>query len=304
MASIPELRPTRRAVLAGLGGVGGSLLLAACGSSSSTSTAGTTRPPAPDLALAPRFDTNDYAVAGGEQRLVVSVVTKSGDTPANLPKTLDFTVLRDGTPIGPPISTAAHADGVPISYFPIRFTPTQPGTYSLSTTLDGQPAAMDAFKIQAPAALPLLQPGQKMRVTDTPTTADARGVKPICTRQANGGAAPCALHEVNLRDALATGRPTALMISTPAYCQIGVCGPVLELLLELRAAYPTVQFVHAEVYRDPASGSHDTAPIVDAYGLNFEPSLFLAAADGTVVERLDFVFDRTEIKAGLDKIAA
>ena len=37
------------------------------------------------------------------------------------------------------------------------------------------------------------------------------------------------------------------------------------------------------------------APAVQALGMTFEPALFLVAADGTVAERLDAVFDEAEI---------
>ena len=66
-----------------------------------------------------------------------------------------------------------------------------------------------------------------------------------------------------------------------------------------RASTRASQVVHAEVYTDPDGGSDPAtgglADAVDAYGLTFEPSLFVADADGTIVERLDNVFDRVEL---------
>ena len=89
------------------------------------------------------------------------------------------------------------------------------------------------------------------------------------------------------------------MISTPQYCQTGVCGPVLDLVMEQAATTPDVAVVHAEVYVDPAGGSDPAAggltKAVSAYGLSFEPSLFVARADGTVTARLDNIFDRGEL---------
>ena len=232
---------------------------------------------------------------------MISVLDNKGDTPKDLPKSIDVTVLLNGTPIGAPIPTTMHGDGIPVPYYPVRATFAQAGQYTLAATLAGAPSTTQ-FTVVAPAKLPLIQPGAKLPAAQTPTTTDARGVKPICTRQKNGAPDPCPLHDITLADALKTGKPTAFLISTPAYCQIGICGPVLDLLLEAKPDHPNVQFLHAEVYKDPASGSHDTAPIVDTFGLNYEPALYLASADGTIVERLDNVFDRTEIKLGLDKI--
>ena len=98
------------------------------------------------------------------------------------------------------------------------------------------------------------------------------------------------------------------MISTPQYCQTGVCGPVLDLVMEQAAAQPGITVVHAEVYvapdggGDPAAGG--LAPAVGAYGLTFEPSLFVARADGTIVARLDNVFDRVELAAAFQSALA
>jgi hypothetical protein len=186
---------------------------------------------------------------------------------------------------------------VPVDFYPVTVKLDQTGRYNLSTVINGQTIGAP-FNVAAADALQLVAVGGTMRALDTPTVDNARGVKPICTR-----VPACPLHTMNLRDALATGKPTALLISTPAFCQIGVCGPVLDLLLEQQAAYPGVQFVHAEVYTDPESQSQETTEAVNVYGLNYEPALFLAKGDGIVAQRLDYVFDRPEIKAGLDLIS-
>jgi hypothetical protein len=87
------------------------------------------------------------------------------------------------------------------------------------------------------------------------------------------------------------------------FCQTGVCGPVLDTLLELRAEFPGITFVHAEVYNDPNNGGDPAAAgvteTVRAYGLSFEPSLFVAGANGTITTRLDNIFDRGELRTAL-----
>jgi hypothetical protein len=192
-----------------------------------------------------------------------------------------------------------HNDGVPISYFPLRFTPDTPGTYQVGTVIDGTPATA-ALMVGTSADAKVLQVGDHLLSVDTPTVADHRGVDPICTRQPQA----CSLHDTNLADALKANQPTAFLVSTPEFCQIGVCGPVLELLLEEHAKRANFSMVHAEVYKkvDPAKGisSAELAPAVEAYNLTYEPALFVAKADGTIVERLDNVFDRAEIASALD----
>jgi len=42
------------------------------------------------------------------------------------------------------------------------------------------------------------------------------------------------------------------------------------------------------------------APAVDALGITFEPALFITDASGIVVERLDGLWDATELRERLD----
>jgi len=290
---------TRRNLLIG---AGGAIALVACGQSGTTvtgsSTAGSAA--AKKLNLVPRFDVNEYASVGIEQRMVVSLVDNSNVTPPNAPGSIDVTILdKDGKAVGKPVTALAQGDGVPVPYYPVRFTFDAPGTYQLSIPQ----ASPQQFKVAAAGTMTFVQPGAKLKNVNTPTTKDARGVDPICTRSKG----ICELHQVDLVDAIAAKKPIALLISTPKFCQIGVCGPELELFLEQRAAFPGIEFIHAEVYKTPGTNPADPsagglAPVVAAFGLNFEPSLYLASADSTVVQRLDNVFDRAEIKAGLDKL--
>jgi hypothetical protein len=107
---------------------------------------------------------------------------------------------------------------------------------------------------------------------------------------------------VSLDEVIGGTGPIVLLISTPAYCQTAICGPVLDLLIgrraDLEAAGAAV--VHAEVYVDDQA--RQVTPTVDAYGLTHEPALFLASPDGTVTDRLDYTFDAAELDAALARL--
>jgi hypothetical protein len=149
--------------------------------------------------------------------------------------------------------------------------------------------AADLAVIQAGAAFPAMQ---------TPTTADARGVDPICT------ASPvCPLHDVTAAQALTEGKPLAFLVATPAFCQVAICGPVLDVLLAARAAHPTVRFLHSEVYAHPKVNLTDFAPAVQQLGLHLEPCLVMVGADGKVRERLDSIYDADELDAALTRLS-
>lgn len=290
---------SRRSVLLGSAAFG---LLAACGSSSESGSSRTQLSLEPDsggrVLIANFAYGGNYLITGAPQRMSF-VVGVGGAPTTDAPPELRMQLSKDGQDVGDPIVVPAHSDGVPLPYFPLITTFEEPGLWTVTTELDGAPATQ-AIQVSEPGDVPLVQPGQQMRPLDTPTVDDHRGVEPICTAQPQ-----CPLHERTLTDALAASRGVALLVGTPAYCETGLCGPVLDLLVEQVPNYPSLQFVHAEVYKDAAATGNpataELAPIIDAYGLTFEPCLFVADASGRVQARLDNVYDRVELRQALDR---
>ncbi len=296
---------TRRALLTGAAGAAGLALLGNCGSTpdddGATQGSISLSEGAGGRVLVAGFAyQGGYAVTGVPQRLTFLVAGPDGAPTTDAPDALTFAVRGDGGPLGDPLVVARRSDGIPVPYYPLTATFPEAGTWTASVELDGEPAEQ-SFVLSDPADVALVQPGSVLPAVETPTVTDARGVDPICTREPT-----CPLHDVTLSDALAEGRPVALLVGTPAFCQTGLCGPVLDLLLEQVAAYPDIRFLHAEVYRDAAStgdvATARLAPVVDAMGLTFEPSLFLTDATGRVTARLDNVYDRPELRAALDQV--
>ena len=93
------------------------------------------------------------------------------------------------------------------------------------------------------------------------------------------------------------GKPIVYLVGTPAFCQTGICGPVLDVMMGIVDDYPDLRFIHAEVYTD--NTATQAAPAVAAAGLSFEPVIFLTDASGTVVERLDVIVDESELREQL-----
>jgi hypothetical protein len=60
--------------------------------------------------------------------------------------------------------------------------------------------------------------------------------------------------------------------------------------------------IHAEVYPNEAAVGRTTTDVVNAYGLPWEPSLFLALPDGTITNRLDYTFDQRELDESLSTL--
>jgi hypothetical protein len=128
-------------------------------------------------------------------------------------------------------------------------------------------------------------------------------VELVCTR--SGG--PCPWHDVSLDQALTQGRPLAVLVATPAFCQSATCGPVLDVLLRAQPPFgDRIHFVHLEVYATKPTGADISrtplAPAVKAFALESEPVLYLVAPDGTVKNRIDGLYGLTEATDALTKL--
>jgi hypothetical protein len=241
------------------------------------------------------FDPNNLLVTGSAQRAPFAVGDPNGVIVKDPPASLTFTVESSGgTAVGGPIDVARHDKDLPRAYYPLVFTPPAAGTYTASTEIGGKPVQA-SFAVQTPDKVPVPRAGQPMPALPTPTDADHRGVEPICTRDP-----ACPFHTVSLDAALQQGGPVAFMVSTPKYCQVAICGPVLDVLMGLRAAYPSVTMIHAEVWSDDTTTT--PAPAVRALNLTYEPVLFLVGAGGSIDQRLDTIFDTDETNAGLQAL--
>jgi hypothetical protein len=289
---------TRRGFLLGTGAAAGAVLLGACGSDEAGDDTTTTVSPAGELALVQFFGGAPMLAAGAEVRAPFGIadaedLLPTAQTPASLTVTM---VGPDGKSLGTPIEVQRHAAGLPHAYFPLRFTPGEPGIYTGRTEIDGTALEM-AIKVDAPGDVEVIQVGDALPPIVTPTADDAHGVEPRCTNDP-----VCALHDVTVARALGEGRPIALLVATPAFCQITICGPVLDVLLAVTDQHPDVHALHAEVYVQPQQDLDTKTPAVDELGLTFEPCLVLVGSDGRVVERLDTIFDEVEVGEALARL--
>ncbi|HVL89393.1 MAG TPA: hypothetical protein VM841_04065 [Actinomycetota bacterium] len=140
----------------------------------------------------------------------------------------------------------------------------------------------------APGKDPQPVPGDKAISTPTPTLDDARGVDPICTRVNDAGKRePCTMHQISLDQALKNGKPTVLIIGTPAFCESRFCGPIVDqLMIVQKETADRANFVHIEQWADdkdaPATGT--LAPAAAAWRLAAEPVVYYIKPDSTIAE--------------------
>ncbi len=291
------------------GGSGGSKSDASAGSLPTNRVSGSVNDNA--IVASRLFDTAALALDGTPQRTVWAFNDGQGYLTDTAPRTVQVTVTEqpetdaDGQPVGDPnlvleTEVPLHGDGLALNYYPVEvvFASGRPHDFLFRSELGD----VTGVAIAGDGAADLIHPGMAFPSLATPTMAAPQGVDPVCTRVPE----PCPFHDVSLDEALAAGRPVILNVSTPAFCATQIaCGPVLELLIdEAGVLPPDTAVIHAEVYQHPtAQDLLPTAPIIDAVGAWFEPFLFVIDRDGTVLRRLDFLWDRSELDDALALLA-
>ena len=285
---------TRRLVLGAgaIAGVGG--VLAACGDDGGESRIASG---VADNALIASFPRSEpYGVAGVSARLPYLIADSQGVPLAEIDGPVSFRVERDGRAVGKPTDVPAFGQDLPRAYLPFEFTFPEPGSYDVIARYRGKDLDASAIEISDRAAVALPQVGEALPAADTPTPASSFGVDPLCTRDE-----PCPFHSINLRDALDQQLPIVLVVSTPAYCQTAICGPILDMAIDLAAQRPDLTFIHAEVYADAAAvddlNQAALAPVPVAFGLTFEPIVIVADTAGRIAARGDIVVDRAELES-------
>ncbi len=139
------------------------------------------------------------------------------------------------------------------------------------------------------------RPGDKPPDINTETLASASGnLKLLDTRQPADD-----MHAVDFADVIGR-KPVALLFATPALCESRVCGPVVDIALQLKATYgDRVTFIHQEVFvdNDPNKGLR---PPLRAFNLPTEPWLFVFDQDGRLTTRLEGSFGFNAVERALN----
>jgi hypothetical protein len=290
---------SRRALL-----VGGSALavMAACGPKNKDIKVGHTSTTQGQKTLLQAFQIGFNFQTGLDERVTFALVRGVPGTPF-VEEDVHVAFLKPGTQV-PTEPVVAERKASPVeqvkAYYLVHHTFDVPGNWELHATAPGMKPGNLAFEVVDPATVKWPVPGGALPRTPTPTAADPMGVNPICTR-ADG---PCPFHAASL-DAVAgkNGKPTIVLLATPALCQSATCGPVLDTLMSAtEAVRDRLNIVHIEIYTDETGKT--PSPAFSAFNLVNEPVCYFADNHGNVIDRFNGVFDDTEAAAAIQKVLA
>jgi hypothetical protein len=154
--------------------------------------------------------------------------------------------------------------------------------------------------------LPSIVAGQFSNVPDvgerpprihTPTAADVGGdLSQIDTR-----IPPDSMHSADFADVLGD-KPILLVFATPQLCQSRVCGPVVDIAEQVKAAFEDrAEFIHMEVYEknDPNLGLR---PQLRAFHLPTEPWAFVIDREGVITARFEGAFGVEELSRAMERV--
>jgi hypothetical protein len=166
-------------------------------------------------------------------------------------------------------------------------------------------AGMASIGFQVLAESPTLKVGQKMPALDTPTAGQVNDNLKLLTSSIRPNPA---FYRSSLAQAVQSGKPTLLLLSTPAYCTSRMCGPAYDTTGDLQKLYgDRINFVSVEVYTglpNPAESNWQLNPVMQDLGLATEPWLFLVDKNGTVAYRVEGLFTADEVQKHISSILA
>jgi len=177
------------------------------------------------------------------------------------------------------------------------------------TAAPGSPETIVRQSFTVRATSPTLGVGQKAPASTTPTLADVGGdVAALSTDRAP----LMAFYETSVATALDAHEPFLLAFATPKFCVSAQCGPTLDRVKPLVAAYPTVAFINVEPYQlelvegqlQPVLTGDQLTPVasVTEWGLVSEPWIFVVDRDGVIRASFEGIVRMEELEAVLDAV--
>ena len=176
----------------------------------------------------------------------------------------------------------------------------EPGRYwLLAEPVGGTPVqGVGNVEVKEETASPAI--GSEAFPSRTPTLADA-SPEQLTTRKPPD----TELLRVSVADALERDEPFVLAFATPKYCASRACGPVVDVVDDVRTTFAGsgVRFIHVEIYEEnnPALGTNRW---VREWKLPTEPWVFLVGRDGRIKAKFEGALSADELAAAVRRFLA
>lgn len=258
----------------------------------------------------------------GPNRFAFALVNPDGTEPEARAVLVDFYYLAVGSPQSKARAPATrqsitvetphrHPDGTLHTHAEVRSIYVvagvvfdRPGPWGADINIrlaDGSARRLSlALPVTARGATPAV--GAPVPLSRSPTAGSPDELAAICSHEP-----PDDMHRVSVADALASRRPLVVVFATPAFCRSRVCGPVLDLVLQIEPQYrDRVEFVHIEPYNLKLAreqGRLELGPTAREWGLPSEPWVFVVDSAGRVAAKFEGILGSDELAAAIPRVA-
>ena len=152
--------------------------------------------------------------------------------------------------------------------------------------------------------------GERPPLSQTKTLAEVEGVE-FLTTDYN---ADEDLYRLTVAEAIESHRPAVVVFASPTFCTSPTCGPQVDTVKELKAAFQgQADFVHVEIYDEPQEIQGDLSratvvPAVEDWGFTALPHwlneswVFIMNDEGFVEQRFEGYVTLTELEASLQSV--
>ncbi len=241
---------------------------------------------------------------GESQRVLLSVIDRDTNellAGPDRPATVDL-ADENGAPIASFDSefvwTVEGSRGVYVSYLDLP----ESGTYQVIIRADGLDPAGPVGLVVVDEPV-VVQVGEMAKPSITRTVHDFPDLSVISSDPDPDPA----LYQLSVHEAVTNGTPAVVVFATPAWCISETCGPLLDQVKALAGDFPTVDFVHAEVYQDIQVASFEELETIEGvveWGLPSEPWVFVVDEGGTVTATFEGVASDAELEAAIEAVGS
>lgn len=195
-----------------------------------------------------------------------------------------------------------YGKGLPLGVYVAYPTFDQPGVWGVQmdvTRPGGAPRTIGVrFEVKAQSSTPAV--GAPAPASRNRTLRDEPDLKKLTT-------APNPdpdLYRLTVAEAVTSGKPTAVLFATPAFCTTRTCGPSVDVLAALAKQYGSqMNFIHIELYKSQEDFlAGQPVPEVHDWGLQSEPWLFLVDRQGRIAAKFEGGLTREEIEPAVQKL--
>ena len=116
------------------------------------------------------------------------------------------------------------------------------------------------------------------------------------------------LYQLTIADAVESGKPTVIVMASPAFCTNAVCGPQVEVLRELKDEFTnSANYIHIDLYENPHEIQGDLgraiiSSVVREWNLPSTEWSFVVDRDGRIASRFEGFCTLEELRDALESV--